>query len=119
MTKPLKWTMERRDEVLALYESGTSKDDLGRRFDATAKAIERVIHDTRALKGLCGDPWHRRVHALMREGLGVEDIAVEIGCPVRFVRTEADILRATGALDELYRHYRTARPGWLYTGRRA
>jgi hypothetical protein len=46
--------------------------------------------------------WQRQVHRLMARGLGVEDIAVTLRCPVAHVRAEADILRAEGRLDALY-----------------
>jgi len=46
--------------------------------------------------------WQVRVHNLMRSGLGVEEIAVELGCPACDVREEAELLRAQGRLDAMY-----------------
>lgn len=48
--------------------------------------------------------WISRVRALLKEGFGVEDIAVELVCDVEKVRLEVQILRAEGELDGIYRH---------------
>ena len=50
--------------------------------------------------------WQGRVRVLMGKGFGVEDIAVDLGCDVAFVRREAAILAANGELDNLYRGWR-------------
>lgn len=47
--------------------------------------------------------WQARVRALLREGFGVEDIAVRLSCRVEDVRREVEILRATGELKEIVR----------------
>jgi len=47
--------------------------------------------------------WMQRVHAMMRAGFGVEDIAHKTGSSLDSVREEARILRVQGELDELYR----------------
>ncbi len=47
--------------------------------------------------------WQARVHGLMRQGLGYEDIAVLIGCDVASVRREASILQQEGRLTAMYR----------------
>lgn len=46
--------------------------------------------------------WIGRVRALIREGFGVEDIAVKLGCDVACVRTEVGILRDMGALRDMF-----------------
>lgn len=40
---------------------------------------------------------------LLREGLGAEDIALKIGCPVECVRYFIGQLREVGALRDIYR----------------
>ena len=44
-----------------------------------------------------------RVHELMRDGYGYEDIAVRLKIPLNVVRLEAKILRGEGELIEMYR----------------
>lgn len=46
--------------------------------------------------------WIGRVRALIREGYGVEDIAVKLGCDVACVRTEIEILRQSGDLKVMF-----------------
>jgi hypothetical protein len=48
------------------------------------------------------DEWRIRVRHLMRSGLGVEDIAVELRCMADDVRLERDRLERLDALDRLY-----------------
>ena len=47
------------------------------------------------------DKWRADVRYLLRTGLGVEDIAIKIRCPVRFVRAEVQILREEGKLAKM------------------
>lgn len=47
--------------------------------------------------------WQARVRGLLREGYGVEDIAILLDCHVNSVRIEVEILRATGELREILR----------------
>lgn len=42
-----------------------------------------------------------RVHGYLRDGYGVEDIAIMLGCDVAHVRAEVEILRAEGRLEVL------------------
>jgi DNA-binding NarL/FixJ family response regulator len=44
--------------------------------------------------------WQGRVHALLRQGFGVEDIAVRLRLDVNSVRLEVAILREEGVLAE-------------------
>jgi len=45
------------------------------------------------------DPqWSVRVQTLLRLGYGVEDIALRLGCDVKYVRAEVQILREQGRL---------------------
>lgn len=55
--------------------------------------------------------WMKRVHALMQQGFGYEDIARRLRCDEASVRQEADRLRRLGSLDDLYRHYRQVARG--------
>ena len=57
----------------------------------------------RTYEGQGNDVWQRSVHALMRTGLGYEDIAVALNTPLAAVRAEAAILDAEGLLTTLYR----------------
>lgn len=50
--------------------------------------------------------WQMRVHTLMGQGLGVEDIAASLACRVDDVRREAEILQCQGKLDEIYARWR-------------
>ncbi|GEM_PF-4924745 len=43
------------------------------------------------------------IEELLRKGLGVEDIALETGQPVRMVRDVVASLRASGSLSEVLR----------------
>ena len=47
--------------------------------------------------------WQDRVKTLLRDGLGVEDIAIRTKTTAENVRREVEILRATGELTEIYR----------------
>lgn len=47
--------------------------------------------------------WQARVAEYLRQGYGVEDIAVFLDCDVQDVRNEVAILRSEGRLDGLYR----------------
>lgn len=47
--------------------------------------------------------WMVRVRELLREGYGVEDIALRLDCDVEHVRAEVAILRREGLLERLYR----------------
>jgi hypothetical protein len=46
--------------------------------------------------------WQARVRGLLRDGYGVEDIAVRLKCDVADVRAEVAILRADGQLAAIY-----------------
>lgn len=45
--------------------------------------------------------WNESVHDLLRQGFGVEDIAIRIGCTAERVRREVNNLRQTGRLREV------------------
>jgi hypothetical protein len=49
------------------------------------------------------DEWRIRVRHLMRSGLGVEEIAVTMGCMADDVRLERDRLERLDALNDLYK----------------
>ena len=55
--------------------------------------MERVI----------GKQWIKRVHDLLNDGYGAEDIAVLLCCPVESVRSEISVLRRIGALNRMFR----------------
>ncbi|MGC0225168.1 hypothetical protein [Pseudooceanicola nitratireducens] len=46
--------------------------------------------------------WQRRVKILLKDGFGVEDIALKTGCTFDTVRSEVAILRASGSLDAMF-----------------
>lgn len=46
--------------------------------------------------------WIGQVNRLLREGLGVEDIAIRLKCDVEAVRVEVAILREMVALDDMF-----------------
>lgn len=46
--------------------------------------------------------WQYRVRSHLRDGYGVEDIAVNLRCPVADVRREVEILREAGELQKIY-----------------
>ncbi len=48
------------------------------------------------------DDWHLAVLRLIREGLGVEDIAHVLECDTDDVRKEVRILRLNGVLDRMF-----------------
>lgn len=54
--------------------------------------------------------WIGRVKALIRDGYGVEDIAVKLACDVACVRTEVAILRDMGELNDLFGRDQCTRP---------
>ncbi len=45
--------------------------------------------------------WNESVHDLLRQGFGVEDIAIRIGCTAERVRREVNNLRQTGRLRDV------------------
>lgn len=47
--------------------------------------------------------WQASVRALLRDGLGVEDIAIRTNATSDDVRREVEILRASGELTEIFR----------------
>lgn len=47
--------------------------------------------------------WICRVRESLREGYGVEDIALRLKCDVEDVRQEVKILREQGDLERIYR----------------
>lgn len=47
--------------------------------------------------------WQQKVRSLLRQGYGVEDIAVMHKCDVAAVRAEVSILRQEGRLAEIVR----------------
>lgn len=47
--------------------------------------------------------WIGQVQRLLREGYGVEDIALRLGCDVEDVRREVKILRDMGIIKEIVR----------------
>lgn len=47
------------------------------------------------------DGWQRRVADLLREGFGVEDIAIRMKCSTADVRREVEILRNEGRLRDV------------------
>ena len=47
------------------------------------------------------DAWQRRVADLLREGFGVEDIAIRLKCSADDVRREVTILRNEGWLRDV------------------
>lgn len=49
------------------------------------------------------DAWQRRVHALLRAGLGAENIGLKLSCPADQVRAEISILRQEGRLRDVLR----------------
>lgn len=46
--------------------------------------------------------WQAKVRALLRDGYGVEDIALRLRCDVGDVRSEVAILRAEGELARMF-----------------
>ena len=48
------------------------------------------------------DIWMCKVREALREGYGVEDIALKLECHVEHVRTEVKILRDMGVLNNLF-----------------
>lgn len=97
-----RWTDAEKAKVLALSEQGLKSHQIGARYGVSGGNIRALLFHVRQMEGLCGDAWQRRVRKLMRTGLGTEDIAVELGCPLKDVEAERDILRAEGRLDALY-----------------
>lgn len=59
------------------------------------------------MNGRENSAWIGRVHALMREGCGYDDIAVKLRCDPALIRREAVILRAEERLIEMYRKSET------------
>lgn len=47
--------------------------------------------------------WQGMVRTLLRDGLGVEDIALRLKCDVAHVRAEVEILRHSGDLARMFR----------------
>lgn len=47
--------------------------------------------------------WIARVRSLLRDGYGVEDIALRLKCSADDVRREVQILRDAGVLKDLFR----------------
>lgn len=45
--------------------------------------------------------WMGRVHSLLRDGFGYDDIALKMGCDASLIRDEGRILREEGSLDAL------------------
>lgn len=43
-----------------------------------------------------------KVHAMLRDGFGAEDIAVKMNMPAQTIRNEVEILRGEGRLECLY-----------------
>ena len=50
-----------------------------------------------------GKDWIKRVHELLKDGYGVEDISILLGCSVESVRSELSVLRRIGALSRMFR----------------
>ena len=48
------------------------------------------------------DAWQTVVRRLLREGYGVEDVAIKLRCDVDDVRREVAILRASGDLARMF-----------------
>lgn len=48
------------------------------------------------------EDWQWRVRSLLREGFGVEDIALKLCCDTEHVRAEVRILRREGVLAEMW-----------------
>ena len=46
----------------------------------------------------CSRTWVDRVASLLRDGYGVEDIAIKLQCEPRQVRTQVSLLRGAGLL---------------------
>lgn len=46
---------------------------------------------------------------LLRDGFGVEDIALKVGVNPRFVRSHIEAMRKTGALYDMYKQARKER----------
>lgn len=46
--------------------------------------------------------WICRVRTLLKEGFGVENIAIKLNCDVQAVRNEVVILRELGELGRMY-----------------
>lgn len=53
--------------------------------------------------GRSNSQWIARVSILLREGFGVEDIAIKLKCTVEAVRMEVKILRECRLLENIYR----------------
>lgn len=47
------------------------------------------------------DGWQSRVASLLRDGFGVEDIAIRMKCSTADVRREVEILRSEGRLRDI------------------
>lgn len=47
------------------------------------------------------DGWQSRVASLLRDGFGVEDIAIRMKCDAYDVRREVEILRSEGRLRDI------------------
>lgn len=47
------------------------------------------------------DGWQSRVASLLRDGFGVEDIAIRMKCSTADVRREVEILRSEGRLRDV------------------
>lgn len=54
-------------------------------------------------QALRNSAWIGKVRQLLREGQGVEDIALKLKCDVTAVRSEVSILRELGELEGLYK----------------
>ena len=55
------------------------------------------------MTGARNSQWICRVREHLREGFGVEDIAIRLKCDVEAVRAEVWILREQGDLERIYR----------------
>ena len=48
------------------------------------------------------EEWQSKVKTLLLDGLGVDDIALKLGCKVEDVRDEFGILRASGEMKKMF-----------------
>lgn len=52
-------------------------------------------------QGQANSMWIVRVRELMRQGFGVEDVAMKLGCEAEHIRNEVAIYRAEGRIRDL------------------
>lgn len=52
---------------------------------------------------MTNEQWQHRVRAMLKEGYGVEDIALELDCSVAMVRDEVKAIREAGELTDVLR----------------